>query len=145
MPTEIRQRQRENRQEARQLQQRGDRRAKLRSNAIRFGGVALAVIAVGFLLSRGGNEPTTTTTPSAATTTPAADPTQTTPATETTTTTEDVTMGDPIATGQYQAFRELPVACGGEAPAPATSMSFSGAEDLGIDPNSELRARIVTS
>ncbi|MEE8331768.1 MAG: peptidylprolyl isomerase [Acidimicrobiia bacterium] len=145
MPTEKRQRQRENAQQARQLRQKGAKRAKLRSNAIRFGGVALAVIAVGFLLSRGGTDatPTTTIAEVAATTTPITEATST-PTTQVATT-EDVPMGDPIASPAYESFRNLPVVCGGEAPPPATSMTFSGPEDQAIDPDGEIRARIMTS
>lgn len=54
-------------------------------------------------------------------------------------------MGEPIATAAYEAFRELPVFCGGEAPTPATSMTFSAPEDQGIDPAGEVRAHIMTS
>jgi cyclophilin family peptidyl-prolyl cis-trans isomerase len=151
VPTEKRLRQRENREEARRRRQLGDKRAKRRKNAIRFGGVAVGVIAVGFLLSLGGDDAPTTTTAASlpfdvAATTPATEPPPTaTPDTTPATTPTDLPIGEPVATTEYEEFRALPVACGGELPEPAMAMGFPEAEDQGIDPATELRARIQTS
>jgi cyclophilin family peptidyl-prolyl cis-trans isomerase len=45
----------------------------------------------------------------------------------------------------YAQFREQPTACGAEAPPALVEQTFSEPEDLGLDPDTSIRARIETS
>ena len=45
----------------------------------------------------------------------------------------------------YEQFRAQPTACGAEAPPPLVEQTYTEPEDLGLDPNTLIRARIETS
>lgn len=106
------------------------RRKQIRSAAIAAVFVVVAGIAFVLLTDSPDDTPTVTTTLADATTT----------------TTSEVSLDDgQVATRDYLAFREQPVACGGTQPPPAQEMTFTEPEDLGIDPTSTPTAVLSTS
>ena len=155
MPTDKRERQRQNREAARELQDRIDRRKRLLRGARTAALVAVLVLGVGFLLNRGNDSGSETASAIGGTDTTIAAVDGTDPAPSTTTT--DTTQVPPtsalpeslpagaISSPAYLNFRSLPVACGGTRPPAATEMSFEAAGDEGLDPAATVRATIVTS
>ncbi len=132
-----RQRQKENRAERKAREEREARRRRTIRFATRIVVVLAVVIGAGVVLSLlgGDDEPADTTvapTTSAAVTT-------TLPATTTTTV-------DPEAlSAEYLQYRELPVACGAEAPPPVQPMQFDAPEDQGLAAGQTVTATLSTS
>ncbi len=134
-----RQRQRENRAERRAREEQEARRRRM----IRFGTRAAVVVAVvlgagvalNLLGGNGDDEPTDTTLAT------------TTTAPVTTTLPPDTTEApDPDAlSGEYQQYRELPVACGGTAPPPVAPVQYEAPEDQSLDPAVTITATVTTS
>ena len=147
MPTEKRERQRLNREAARELQEKLERRKRLLRGARTAALIAILVLGVGFLLNRGSDSGDET-----ATTVDTTDPTPATTVTESTEpppatsppNTEPLVAGA-VSSPAYLNFRTLPVACGGTLPDPAMEMSFDAPGDEGLDPGVPIKATIVTS
>lgn len=131
MPTNKRERQRENRAKKLEEQKKQERQRKLRKRAIRITLLVAVIALVLFLpaiLSDSDESTTTTTTPTA------------------TSTTTPPTTGDAADLPEdYQGFRDQPTACGAEAPPPLTEMTFAAPEDQGIAPEATVTATIATS
>jgi cyclophilin family peptidyl-prolyl cis-trans isomerase len=130
MPTNKRERQRENRAKKREEQQKLERQRKLRKRATQIAllvGLLAIALLVPMLFSNSGDS-TTTTTPSTTVTTP-------TP----------TTLDAAALPADYDGYRAQPTACGAEAPPPRTEMSFDAAEDQGIAPDAVVTATITTS
>ncbi len=143
MPTNKRERQRENRAKKLEEQKKLERQRKLRKRVIRFTLIA-AVLAILLVLPTvlSGNDGTTTTT----STTTTAPPTTTTTAPPTTTTTAPPTTIDTEALPlNYEGFRSQSTACGAEAPPPVTEMTFAAAENQEIPADAQVTATISTS
>ncbi|NNF62944.1 MAG: peptidylprolyl isomerase [Acidimicrobiia bacterium] len=106
------------------------RRKQIRSAAI--AAVFVVIAGIGFVLLTDSPDDTPAVT--------------TTLASGSTATTLDVVLEEgQVATQQYLAFRQQPVACGGSQPPPAQEMTFTEPEDLGIDPTSKPTAVLTTS
>ena len=134
MPTNKRERQRENRAKKLEEQKKRERQLKLRKRAIRIT-ILVALLAVALLLPSilGNSEDATATT---TTTTDPAVPTTTVPP----------TTVDPAALpSDYAGYRAQPTACGADAPPPVTEMTFPAAEDQGIPADATVTATITTS
>ncbi len=137
-----RQRQRENRAERRAREEREARRRRLIRLATRGAVILAVVIGAGVVLSflGGDDEPVETTvapTTSVAPTTTLAG-TTTVPAT--------TTPVDPEAlSDEYLQYRELPVACGAEAPPPVEPMQFDAPEDQNLAADQTVTATLSTS
>lgn len=129
MPTNKRERQRENRAKKLEEQKKLERQRKLRKRAIRFTLIA-AVLAVLLVLPTvlSGNDGTTTTT-----------------STTTTATAPPTTIDTEALPLNYEGFRAQTTACGAEAPPPVTEMTFAAAEDQGIPADAKVTATIATS
>ncbi len=146
-----RQRQRENRASRKAREEREARRRRVIRFATRAGIVLAVVIGAGVVLSllRGGDdEPADTTaapTTSVATTATDGAPTTTVPA-PTTTVPAATTAVDPEALSpEYQQYRELPVACGAEAPPPVQPMEFEAPDDQAFAAGQTVTATLSTS
>jgi peptidylprolyl isomerase len=110
MPTNKRERQRENRAKKLEEQKKLDRQRKLRKRAIRFTAITAVVAVVLILPTLLGSD------------------------------------DDPEALPlNYEGFRAQPTACGAEAPAPVTEMTFAAPEDQGIAADAQVTATITTS
>ena len=149
MPTEKRERQRLNREAARELQEKIDRRKRLLRGARTAAIVAVLVLGVGLLLNLGddsGGETAATidTDPTPATTVGSTTSPPETTIPPDTGPVESLPVGT-ISSPAYLDLRTLPVACGGTLPEPAVEMSFDAAGDEGLDPNAAVKATIVTS
>jgi cyclophilin family peptidyl-prolyl cis-trans isomerase len=125
MPTNKRERQRENRAKKMEEQKKLERQKKLRKRATQFTilAVVLAVLLVLPTLFSNSDDATTTTTAAG---------------TATTTTTVALPAG-------YDGYRAQPTACGAEPPAPVTEMTFDAPEDQGITADATVTATITTS
>ena len=132
MPTNKRERQRENRAKKLEEQKKRERQLKLRKRVIRIT-ILVALLAVALLLPTIlGNSEDATTTTTAALTVP--------------TTTAPPTTLDPAALpSDYDGYRAQPTACGAEAPPPVADMTFTAAEDQGIAADATVTATITTS
>ncbi|MGZ5382697.1 MAG: peptidylprolyl isomerase [Acidimicrobiia bacterium] len=132
MPTNKRERQRENRAKKLEEQKKLEKRLKLRKRAIRIT-VFVALAAVVLLLPSilGGSDDATTTT--------------TTDSTVTTTTASSTTVDPAALPSDYSGYRAQPTACGAEAPPPVTEMTFTAPEDQGIAADATVTATISTS
>jgi cyclophilin family peptidyl-prolyl cis-trans isomerase len=132
MPTNKRERQRENRAKKLEEQKKLEKRLKLRKRAIRIT-VFVAFAAVVLLLPSilGGSDGATTTT--------------TTDSTVTTTTAPSTTVDPAALPSDYSGYRAQPTACGAEAPPPVTEMTFTAPEDQGIAADATVTATISTS
>jgi peptidyl-prolyl cis-trans isomerase B (cyclophilin B) len=131
MPTNKRERQRENRAKKLEEQKKRERQLKLRKRVIRIT-ILVALLAVALLLPTilGNSEDATTTT--AALTVP--------------TTTAPPTTLDPAALpSDYDGYRAQPTACGAEAPPPVAEMTFAAAEDQAIAADATVTATLTTS
>jgi len=115
MPTNKRERQRENRAKKREEQRKLERQRKLRKRAIRYTVIAAVVAGILALSAVLGNPDTTTTTTT------------------------------PTLPLNYEDYRAQPTACGAEAPPPVTEMTFTTAEDQGIATEATVTATITTS
>ncbi len=137
-----RQRQRENRAERRAREEREARRRRTIRFATRAAVVLAVVIGAGVVLSfvGGDDEPADTTVAPTTSESPPTTDGATTTLPATTTTTDPAALSD-----EYLQFRELPVACGAEAPPPLTPMQFDAAEDQGLDPEATVTATVSTS
>ena len=125
MPTNKRERQRENRAKKMEEQKKLERQKKLRKRATQF--TILAVVLAVLLVLPGlfsNTDDATTTTTSAGTAT---------------TTTTVALPAD------YDGYRAQPTACGAEPPAPVTEMTFDAPEDQGIPADATVTATITTS
>ncbi len=136
MPTNKRERQRENRAKKLEEQKKLERQRKLRQRAIRF--ALIAAVLAGLLVLptvlSSSNETTSTTVPT------------TTSTSTTTTTTVPPTTIDPEALPlNYEGFRTQATACGAEAPDPVTELPFAAPEDQGIPADASVTATIATS
>jgi cyclophilin family peptidyl-prolyl cis-trans isomerase len=135
MPSNKRERQRENRAKKLEAQKKLERQRKLRTRAIRF--TVLAAVLAGLLvlpgLLAGGEDEATTTT------------TETTTTTTTTTTTPPTTVDLTALPRDYDGYRAQATACGAEPPPPRTEMQFDGAEDQAIPVDATVTATITTS
>ncbi len=125
MPTNKRERQRENRAKKMEEQKKLERQKKLRKRATQFTilAVVLAVLLVLPTLFSNSDDATTTTTSAG---------------TATTTTTVALPAG-------YDGYRAQPTACGAEPPPPVTEMTFDAPEDQGIPAEASVTATITTS
>lgn len=135
MPTEKRQRQKENRAARLEAEAKAAARAR-RTRAIR--NVVIVVVVVfgaAFLLSLlgGDDEPDVTTT--LATTTSVAP----------STTTSSTTPEEAPQASNYELFASQPTACGAEQPPAPTGLSFAEPGDEGIDSRATVTATITTS
>jgi cyclophilin family peptidyl-prolyl cis-trans isomerase len=130
MPTNKRERQRENRAKKREEQQKLERQRKLRKRATQIA-LLVGLFAIALLLpalfGNSGDSTTTTTTPQTATTSP------------------PTTIDAAALPADYDGYRAQSTACGADAPPPTTEMSFAAAEDQGIAPDATVTATITTS
>jgi peptidyl-prolyl cis-trans isomerase B (cyclophilin B) len=128
MPTNKRERQRENRAKKLAEQKRVERQQKLRKRAIQFTTIS-ALIALALILpgvfSSSSDGTTTTTSP--------------------TTTTGPTTPDSAVLPFNYEGYRAQSTACGADAPPPVEEMTFTAPEDQGIAPNATVTATIATS
>jgi peptidyl-prolyl cis-trans isomerase B (cyclophilin B) len=127
MPTNKRERQRENRARKLSEQRKIERLQKLRKRAIQIT-ILVVVIVVALVLPTllGNSDDAATTTASTAATT--------------------TTTPDPAALPfDYAGFRAQTTACGAEAPPPVTEMTFTAPEDQGIAADATVTATIATS
>jgi peptidyl-prolyl cis-trans isomerase B (cyclophilin B) len=123
MPTNKRERQRENRAKKREEQQKLERQRKLRKRATQIA-LLVGLLAIALLLPAlfgSSDDSTTATTPPTTTIDAAALP------------------------ADYDGYRAQPTACGAEAPDPVTEMTFTAPEDQGIAPDATVTATITTS
>ena len=130
MPTNKRERQRENRAKKREEQQKLERQRKLRKRATQIAllvGLLAIALLVPMLFSNSGDSTTTTTQSTTVTTLP------------------PTTLDAAALPADYDGYRAQPTACGAEAPPPRTEMSFAAAEDQGIAPDALVTATITTS
>ncbi len=129
MPTNKRERQRDNRAKKIQERKKLERQQKLRSRLTRLTVltvvVALALVVPTLFTNSEGDTTTTTAAPGDTTSTTAAD----------------------LATlpVDYTGYRTQPTACGAEAPPAVTEMSFDAPEDQGIASDATVTATITTS
>jgi len=135
MPTNKRERQRENRAKKLEEQKKLDRQRKLRKRAIRFSLIAAVLAGLLVLPTVLGSNDDTTTTSSAITST----------STTTTTTTPPTTVDAAALPRDYEGYRAQPTACGAEAPPPVTEMTFAAPEDQGIASDATVTVTILTS
>lgn len=141
MPTEKRERHRQNRELKRKQQRREQQKALFKRRLIQslWLGVIVATIVIIANLNRGSS--TTTTTGTAVETSSTAAVTTTSEATTSTTAADAASsLGE-----QYATFRAQPTACGAEAPPPAQPMSFDAPEDEKIPSDATVTATIATS
>lgn len=129
MPTNKRERQRENRAKKLEEQRKVERQRKLRKRATRIA-LVVGLLAIALLIPTllGNSEDSPSDTTAATDTT---SPTTTAPAT--------------ALPADYDGYRAQPTACGAEAPPPLTEMTFTDVEDQEIAPDSEVTATITTS
>ena len=129
MPTNKRERQRENRAKKREEQQKLERQRKLRKRATQIA-LLVGLLAIALLLpalfGNSGDSTTTTTSDNS----------------ESTTTTATDLAALP---SDYDGYRGQPTACGAEAPDPVTEMTFTAPEDQGIAAGATVTATITTS
>ena len=135
MPTNKRERQRENRAKKLEEQKKLERQRKLRKRAIRFSLIAAVLAGLLVLPTVLGGDDDTTATTSTTTSVP----------TTTTTTAPPTTIDTEALPLNYEGFRSQTTACGAEAPPPVTEMTFAAAEDQGIPADAEVTATIATS
>ncbi len=129
MPTNKRERQRENRAKKLEEQKKQERMQKLRKRATQFA-VIVAILAAALvlptILSDGDDSTTTSTTTAEATSV----------------STTSVPQVRPV---DYEGYRAQPTACGAEAPPPVTEMTFAAPVDQEIAPDATVAATIATS
>ena len=124
MPTNKRERQRENRAKKQEEQQKLERQRKLRKRATQIAllvGVLAVLLVLPTLFDNSGDSTTTTTT---------APPT---------------TIDAAALPADYDGYRAQSTACGADAPDPVTEMTFTAPEDQAIAPDATVTATITTS
>lgn len=131
MPTNKRERQRQNRAKKLSEQRKTERQQKLRKRATQITVLVGVIALASFLPTVLGNSDDTTTT--------------TTTSSTTTTTTPPTTIDPTALPFDYAGYRAQPTACGAEAPPPVTEMTFTAAQDQGIAPDATVTATITTS
>lgn len=135
MPTNKRERQRENRAKKLEEQKKLERQRKLRKRAIRFSLIAAVLAGLLVLPAVLSNNDDTTTTSSSATTS----------ASTTTSTTPSTTVDPGALPLNYEGYRAQSTACGAETPPPVTEMTFAAPEDQGIASDATVTVTITTS
>lgn len=132
MPTNKRERQRENRAKKREEQQKLERQRKLRKRATQIallvGLLAIALLVPALFGNSGDSTTTTTTTPP-----------------PTATTAPPTTIDAAALPADYDGYRAQSTACGAEAPDPVTEMTFTEPADQGIATDGTVTATITTS
>jgi peptidyl-prolyl cis-trans isomerase B (cyclophilin B) len=131
MPTDKRDRQRQNREQKRKREERARRNALLRRRVFQVVWIAVIVAGIVTIANLISGSSTTTTTATTA---------------GTTTTAGTATTGTTSALGvAYDAFRAQETACGGTAPPPAQPMTFDAPQDQHISPDATVTATLSTS
>jgi cyclophilin family peptidyl-prolyl cis-trans isomerase len=132
MPTNKRERQRDNRAKKLEERKKLERQKKLRKRATQLT-VLVVVLAIALVvptLFNSSEDTATTTTSTGAVTTSTAPPT---------------TLDSAALPSDYDGYRAQPTACGAEAPPPVTEMTFDAPVDQGIASDATVTATITTS